>query len=523
MQGVVLEVRIGTCFPGLNVPACFSYRTSGSVLKRKLSSHWCDNRFTGISLCAVILFAGKHDQRNHLLVKCKCEFKNKDGSRIRFSITLGGWRESDNTPQKIESSHVFVGYISKRDINKHGVGNNEDGCFCPEAYLEFQVTDGTEEVIACKVLNCGFGLVYANDEKTAVIPKRVEKPKILSFVGVERRLKQLEKMVYSTPGETRIIGVVGESGIGKTTIAENLFKMRGCKFPSNLFLRMRKEHSLEQLRRTFLNKLLKHVNHTISEDTTHEYVKDKLLQAKSFIVLDEVSDKKQLEFLLGNLKWIKKGSKIVITTRDKSLLDGLAHDTYVVPKLDYRDAFQLFRYHAFDDHSCNPTGKFLTMSRRFVEKSGGNPLALKLLGSKLREKDEAKWNHQMKKRTCSFDMKIHDVERSSKDQFNQQHISDIACFSRSEVEYICRSLMDSGNLDSTYSKSEVRDLADMFLIEIYNGRVDMNDLVNTFGKDIGSPGRCMLLNYKDITDKLKNMDNEVRFYIVLWFSLQNRY
>ena len=317
---------------------------------------------------------------------------------------MGGWRESDNTPQKIESSHVFVGYISKRDINKHGVGNNEDGCFCPEAYLEFQVTDGTQEVIACKVLNCGFGLVYANDEKTAVIPKRVEKPKILSFVGVERRLKQLEKMVYSTPGETRIIGVVGESGIGKTTIAENLFKMRGCKFPSNLFLRMRKEHSLEQLRRTFLNKLLKHVNHTISEDTTHEYVKDKLLQAKSFIVLDEVSDKKQLEFLLGNLKWIKKGSKIVITTRDKSLLDGLAHDTYVVPKLDYRDAFQLFRYHAFDDHSCSPTGKFLTMSRRFVEKSGGNPLALKLLGSKLREKDEAKWNHQMKKRTCSFDM-----------------------------------------------------------------------------------------------------------------------
>ena len=90
MQGVVLEVRIGTCFPGLNVPACFSYRTSGSVLKRKFSSHWCDNRFTGISLCAVILFAGKHDQRNHLLVKCKCEFKNKDGSRIRFSITLGG-------------------------------------------------------------------------------------------------------------------------------------------------------------------------------------------------------------------------------------------------------------------------------------------------------------------------------------------------------------------------------------------------------------------------------------------------
>lgn len=437
------------------------------MLKQTLPSHWCNNRFIGISLCAVILFAGNHDQRNHILVKCNCEFKNKkDGSRTRMSLTVGGWSESSNTPQKIKSSHVFVGYISRMDINKHCVGNNEDECLCMETSLEFQVTDGTQEVVGCEVLKCGFSLVYASDEKTTVIPKKVEKAEMVSCVGVELRIKQLEKMLYSTPGKTRIIGVVGEPGVGKTTLAEILFKKRGCKFPINLFLRISKKHSLEKLRRTFLEELLKPIYQTISMETTHEYVKDKLLQAKSFIVLDDVSDKKQLEFLLDNLSWIKKGSKIVITTRDISFLEGFSHDTYMVPKLNYREAFQLFSNHVFDDQICRPTGTFLTLSSLFVYNSGGNPLDLKLLDNKLRAKDETHWEHKMQTITHSSNTKIQDVVGSSIDQPNQQH------------KDVC---------------------------------LDIDDVVYTFGMDFGSPGQYMLLKDKDITDKLKNLRNRVCF------------
>lgn len=56
-----------------------------------------------------------------------------------------------------------------------------------------------------------------------------------------------------------------------------------------------------------------------------------MLQTKVFVILDNVSEKMQLDFLLGNLDWKRKGSKIIITTYDKSLLKGFANDTYIVP------------------------------------------------------------------------------------------------------------------------------------------------------------------------------------------------
>lgn len=150
----------GACFPGWEVPTWFSHRASGSVLKPTLPPH---NRFTGIALCAVIQFPGFSDH-NEISVNCNCIFRNQNGIRIPFSYTIGGWRESSNTQLKIESSHVFIGYVRRLDINKQ-----VEGCEFNEASLKFQVTDGTGEVlVGCEVLRCGFNLVYAPDQRDSI-------------------------------------------------------------------------------------------------------------------------------------------------------------------------------------------------------------------------------------------------------------------------------------------------------------------------------------------------------------------
>lgn len=257
-------------------------------------------------------------------MKCNCVFNNEDGSRIRFSCTIGSWIPS-NTPRKSELPHVFIGYISMLDIKKHVEEEDEEECSHTEASFEFQVTDGTEVLEGCEVLKCGSSLVYSTDErtnmswvaKTGVIAERinnipgqatyygnsrsyddiqygsysgltlgrdenffseatfdvtpnsqksyknkkvgllkkesdaggdftessfhdntssanVEKIKRHPLVGLEQRLKEIEKVVYSTPGKTRIVGVLGMPGTGK--------------FPSHLFLPMSTECKLEQLR-----------------------------------------------------------------------------------------------------------------------------------------------------------------------------------------------------------------------------------------------------------------------------------
>ncbi|XP_018457942.1 probable disease resistance protein At4g19530 isoform X3 [Raphanus sativus] len=179
-EGFSSEALTRTCFPGGEVPEWFSHRGSGSVLEPQLSPQWWDSRFTGIALCAVILFPAYLEQRKRVLVNCNFEFKKDDGSSIHFSCTVGSWNEISNKQSEMESSHVFIGYTSRLDINKHG-GYDEEGCFCTKSFFEFQVTDGTENVVGCQVLQCGFNLVYATDErenicwdaKTLVIPKRI--------------------------------------------------------------------------------------------------------------------------------------------------------------------------------------------------------------------------------------------------------------------------------------------------------------------------------------------------------------
>lgn len=154
---------IGTCFPGWEVPAWFSHRDSGPILAPKLLPHWFNNRFTGIALCAVIQFP-EDDDHNNILVQCNCMFKNEVGIRIPFSCTIGGWSKSNNIQQRIESSHVFIGYVRRSDVKKQ-----EEICAYSEASFEFQVTDGMGEVlVGYEVLKCGFNLVYAPDERDII-------------------------------------------------------------------------------------------------------------------------------------------------------------------------------------------------------------------------------------------------------------------------------------------------------------------------------------------------------------------
>ncbi|KAL1222980.1 Disease resistance-like protein CSA1 [Cardamine amara subsp. amara] len=583
-EGYDLEDFTGTCFPGWKIPAWFNHQASRSVLETKLPPHWCDNRFTGIALCAVIQFPSYHKQMNHLLVKCNCVFSYEDGSHIHFNCTFGRWSKPSNTPVKTESSHVFIGYTSMLDIKKHHEEEDEKGCSCRGSF-EFQLTDRTEMLENCEVLECGFRLIYETDERESIswdaktvnvsgeaqsygnsgsnddiqyksyscltmgraesffskvksdatpnLQKSFENKRddllneendaireiIVSsyrdntssgnlkelnmhlLVGFELRLKQMEKVLYSTPGKTRIVGVVGMPGIGKTTLAAILFEKRGCKFPSHLFLTMSEKYSLERLRSVFLKELLKHVNQDIDDQTTHDSVKDKLLQTKVFVVLDDVSDKKQLEFLLGNLNWIKKGSKIVITTRDKSLLEGLAHDTYVVQQLNNREAFQLFTYYAFCNQMCL-SESLLSLSRMFVDSVPGNPLDLKLLGNDLCGKGEADWQHELRRVRQDFNTKMRDVWRFSIDQLNKRQrdvFLDIVYFFKSEEEYFVKSILDSGNLEDV---SDIRDLANKFLITISCGRVEMHDQMYKLGEELGSPKQHRLCNYKDIINKV---------------------
>lgn len=142
------------------------------MLEPNLPPHWCNNKFLGIALCAIVSFCDYKDQNNRLLAKCTCEFENLDAPCSRFNVPVEGWIEIGNEPRPIESDHVFIGYISWLNIKKRQEEEFKKVCGPTKAKLRFKVTDGNgEEIAQCEVVKCGFGLVYEPDDDVSnVVP-----------------------------------------------------------------------------------------------------------------------------------------------------------------------------------------------------------------------------------------------------------------------------------------------------------------------------------------------------------------
>ncbi|CAN7082402.1 unnamed protein product [Brassica oleracea var. botrytis] len=323
--------------------------------------------------------------------------------------------------------------------------------------------------------------------------------------GIETRLRQLEDKLDFQCENTLTIGVVGMPGIGKTTLTRMLYEKWQHKFLRCVFLhdvrKMWKDCMLN--RNILMAELLRdddNVNQQVA-DLSPESLKALLLSKKSLVVLDNVSDKKQIEVLLGECDWIKKGSLIFITTSDRSVIEGKVDDTYEVLRLSGSDSFQYFTYFAFGgNHSTTPWGNFMNLSRLFADYAKGNPLALKILGAELNEKDETHWEDKLCKLAENPNKTIQNVLQISYNELGQLQkdvFLDVACFFRSGDEYYVRCLVDSCATDA------LRDLASKFFINISGGRVEMHDLLYTFGKELGAQGSRRLWNHKGVVGALK--------------------
>lgn len=157
LQDFVFKSLIGTCFPGCDVPAWFNHQAFGSVLKLEFPRDWNEGKLNGIALCCAVSFKDYKDQNNGLQVKCTSEFTNVSSSRESF--TIGGWSEPGDEPHTIETDHIFVGYTTLFNSKKR-----QQFTSGTEVSLTFEVTNGMSGVEGCKVMKCGFTLVYEPEE-----------------------------------------------------------------------------------------------------------------------------------------------------------------------------------------------------------------------------------------------------------------------------------------------------------------------------------------------------------------------
>nr|AXU93615.1 RPP4/RPP5-like protein [Arabidopsis thaliana] len=328
------------------------------------------------------------------------------------------------------------------------------------------------------------------------------------FVGIEDHIKAIKSILCLESKEARImVGIWGQSGIGKSTIGRALYSQLSIQFHHRAFVTYKSTSGsdVSGMKLSWEKELLSEI--LGQKDIKIEHfgvVEQRLKHKKVLILLDDVDNLEFLKTLVGKAEWFGSGSRIIVITQDRQLLKAHEIDLVYEVKLPSQGlALQMISQYAFGKDS--PPDDFKALAFEVAELAGSLPLGLSVLGSSLKGRDKDEWVKMMPRLRNDSDDKIEETLRVCYDRLNKKNrelFKCIACFFNGfKVSYVKELLEDDVGLTMLAEKSLIRITPD--------GDIEMHNLLEKLGREIdrakskGNPGkRQFLTNFEDIQEVL---------------------
>ncbi|XP_059435025.1 putative disease resistance RPP13-like protein 1 [Corylus avellana] len=203
-------------------------------------------------------------------------------------------------------------------------------------------------------------------------------------------------------GAMSVIGIVGMGGIGKTTLAQLVYKDQRVNehFDLKAWACVSQEFDVFRVTKTILEAVTSSNCDIKDLNLLQVTLKGKLMGKKFLLVLDDVWNRNYAdwELLSRPFKSGAQGCRVIVTTRDDNV--ALAMWTtlpYHLNKLTEKDCWSLFAKYAFHDGNLDARPELEVIGRQIVKKCQGLPLATKTIGSLLRSKlDVGEWDKILK-------------------------------------------------------------------------------------------------------------------------------
>ncbi|KAM3197365.1 hypothetical protein ACQJBY_072806 [Aegilops geniculata] len=208
-----------------------------------------------------------------------------------------------------------------------------------------------------------------------------------------------------------VVAIVGVGGIGKTTLAQNVFNDEAIqgKFSKKIWLSVNQNfRDAELLRRVISEAGGDHRLAGGAKATLQRTLKDTLNGHKTLLVMDDVWNHETWERVLKIplVNAVASGSRVIITTRDEGVARGMIATCpyHQVGILAPDDAWSLLKKQVLsneldEDH----INRLKDIGLKIVQRCSGLPLAVKVMGGLLRKRgglrrdweqvlDDSKWS-----------------------------------------------------------------------------------------------------------------------------------
>ncbi|WVZ64474.1 hypothetical protein U9M48_013983, partial [Paspalum notatum var. saurae] len=209
------------------------------------------------------------------------------------------------------------------------------------------------------------------------------------YVGINDAMEKLEELLTTAHDEghqrLRVVSIVGFGGIGKTTLANELYRKLGLQFECRAFVRTSQK---PDMRRIFISMLSQVCPHQLPENwTVHSLIstiKTHLQYKRYLIVIEDVWGASTWDVLKLALPDGNCCSRVLTTTEIEDVaLHSCGYDSKYVFKmkpLGDDDSRKLFFSSVFGpQHECPPELK--EVSYEIIRKCGGLPLAIVTVAS----------------------------------------------------------------------------------------------------------------------------------------------
>ncbi|GMN60879.1 hypothetical protein TIFTF001_029969 [Ficus carica] len=249
---------------------------------------------------------------------------------------------------------------------------------------------GTTTADLATPINSRLGSLFIEDEE---------------LVGIDSTSEKLIRSLVEEPSARMVISVVGEGGIGKTTLAKRVYGDEVVKghFDCHVWITVSQSYDVEKILRMMKKRICPTRGQPGEEIDTIEELMSLLrqhLQTKRYVVVfDDVWQSDFWDVMKHALPNNNKGSRIIVTTRNSTVVDSFNETpldfVHELKTWSSDLAWELFCKNAFRfKYEGKCPQELEELSRKIVSKCQGLPLVIIAVAGLLSKKEKVKMEWQ---------------------------------------------------------------------------------------------------------------------------------